>query len=70
MSTEAVFVNYQVRANKTVYPLSVICKCGCGVAFKPTFPRNVYATAGCANRAKLAGEKRRIQNKRNREKVA
>lgn len=59
--------NYQLMA-RTLQ--ETICKCGCGKVFKARFPRQAYATEGCSFRAKLAGEKRRIQSKKDREKVA
>lgn len=62
-------VNYQVRTRE--YPKKMICACGCGRAFVQMFSqKNVYATAGCATRAKAASDKRRRQNKENRRNAA
>jgi hypothetical protein len=44
----------------------VPCPCGCSEMFKPTSLKHLYKTAGCANRAKLAGQKRRRDAKNSR----
>lgn len=42
----------------------IVCGCGCNEPFKPTDLKHVYKSAGCSNRAKLAGQKRRRANKK------
>jgi hypothetical protein len=48
----------------------IVCACNCGRVFKPKSLKEKYATAGCAYRAKIDGERRRIQNRKDRKAAA